>query len=139
MIPPKRSTTRSSPVRIRIPRPNGRRRTRRRKKPNAANRGAHGDDNPVGVGCAIIVEELVVGAQLGVDLAHVLLHDLGEGVIVLVGGLAVLEEDVAVLVGAAHHGALGVEGALAEGKANKARLLKFRCQVPAAKFFLYLY
>lgn len=34
----KRSTTRSSPVRIRIPRPNGRRRTRRRRKPNAANR-----------------------------------------------------------------------------------------------------
>lgn len=31
--------------------------------------GAHGDDDPVGVGCAIIVEELVVGAQLGVDLA----------------------------------------------------------------------
>ena len=77
--------------------------------------GAHGDDNPVGVGRAIVVEELVVGAQLGIDLAHVLLHDLGEGVIVLVGGLAVLEENIAVLVGAAHHGALGVEGALAEG------------------------
>ena len=77
--------------------------------------GAHGDDHPVGVGGAVVVEQLVVGAQLGVDLAHVLLDDAGDGVIVLVGGLAVLEEDVAVLVGAAHHGVLGVEGPLAEG------------------------
>ena len=76
--------------------------------------GAHGDDDPVGVGHAVVVEQLVIGAQLGVDLAHVLFHDAGDGVVVLVAGLAVLEEDVAVLMGAAHHGALGVEGAGAE-------------------------
>ena len=76
--------------------------------------GAHGDDDAVGVGSAIVVEGLVVGAQLGVDLVHVLLNDGGELVVVLVAGLAVLEEDVAVLVGAAHHGTLGVQRALAE-------------------------
>ena len=54
--------------------------------------GAHRDDDAVGVGRAVVVEELVVGAELLVDLAHVLLHDFGESVVVLVAGLAVLEE-----------------------------------------------
>ena len=76
--------------------------------------GAHGDDDPVGVRGAVVVEELVVGAQLLVDLAHVLLHHGGQSVVVLVAGLAVLEEDVAVLVGAAGGGVLGVQGVLAE-------------------------
>ena len=77
--------------------------------------GAHGDDDAVRVGSAVVVEQLIVGTQLGVDLAHVLLDDLRQSVVVLVGGLAVLEEDVAVLVGAAHGGMLGVQSALAEG------------------------
>ncbi len=76
---------------------------------------AHGDDHPVGIGGAVVVEELVVGAQLGVDLGHVGLYDLGESVVVAVGGLAVLEVDVAVLVAAAHGGVLGVQAALTEG------------------------
>ena len=38
--------------------------------------GAHGDDDAVSVGSAVVVEELIVGAQLLVDLAHVLLDDL---------------------------------------------------------------
>ncbi len=76
--------------------------------------GAHGHDDAVGVGSAVVVEELVVGAELGIDLGHVLLDDGGDGVIVLVGGLAVLEEDIAVLVRAAHGGMLGAEGAVAE-------------------------
>ena len=76
--------------------------------------GAHGDDDPVGVGSAIVVEQLIVGAQLGVDLAHVLLHDAGDGVVVGVAGLAVLEEDIAVLVGAAHDGVVGVQAVVPE-------------------------
>ena len=77
--------------------------------------GAHGDDDALGVGGAIVVEQLIVGAQLLVDLAHVLLDHCGQGVVVLVAGLTVLEEDVAVLVAAAHVGPLGVEGMAAEG------------------------
>ena len=76
--------------------------------------GTHRDDDAVSVGRAVVVEELVVGAELLVDLAHVLFHDFGESVVVLVAGLAVLEERIAVLVGAAHGGVLGVEGVLAE-------------------------
>ena len=78
--------------------------------------GAHGDDDAVGVGSAVVVEELVVGAELGIDLGHVLLDDGGHRLVVLVGGLTVLEEDVAVLVAAAHGGMLGVEGSGAEGR-----------------------
>ena len=77
--------------------------------------GAHGHDDPLGIGGAVVVEELVVGAQLGVDLVHVLLHHGGQRVVVLVAGLAVLEEDVAILVRAAHGGALRVQAVLTEG------------------------
>ena len=76
--------------------------------------GAHGHDHAVGVGGAIVVEQLIVGAQLGVDLCHALLHHGGQSVIVLVAGLAVLEEDITVLVRAAHMGMLGVQRVLAE-------------------------
>ena len=65
-------------------------------------------------GSAVVVEQLIVGAQLGVDLAHVLLNDARNRLVVLVGSLAVLEEHVAVLVRAAHHGVLRIEGALTE-------------------------
>ncbi|MPM24338.1 hypothetical protein SDC9_70820 [bioreactor metagenome] len=76
--------------------------------------GAHGNDHAVRVGRAIVVEELIIGAQLLVDLDHVFFHHGGQRVIVLVAGLAVLEEDVAVLVRAAGGGALGVQRVLAE-------------------------
>ena len=76
--------------------------------------GAHGDDNPLSVGSAIVVEELIVGAQLLIDLVHVLLHNVGQGVVVGVAGLTMLEENIAVLVRAAHVGALRIQGVLAE-------------------------
>ncbi|CDC68726.1 putative uncharacterized protein [Oscillibacter sp. CAG:155] len=76
--------------------------------------GTHGDDHALSVGSTIVVEELIVGAQLLVDLAHVLLHHIGQSVVVGVAGLTMLEEDIAVLVRAAHVGALGVQGVLAE-------------------------
>ena len=68
----------------------------------------------LGIGCAVVVEQLVVGADLGVDLIHAALDDVREGIVVLVGGLAGLEEDVGVLVGAAQHGMLRIQGAGAE-------------------------
>ena len=76
--------------------------------------GAHGHDHAVSVGCAVVVEQLIVGAQLGVDLLHALLHHGGQSLIVLVAGLAVLEEDITVLVRAAHMGMLGVQSMTAE-------------------------
>ena len=76
--------------------------------------GAHSDHDAVCVGSAVVVEELVVGAQLDVDLVHVLLDDGGQSVVVAVAGLAVLEEDITVLSGAAEHRMLGVQSAGAE-------------------------
>ncbi len=75
---------------------------------------AHGHDDAVGIGRAVVVEQLVVGAELGVDFVHVLLDDGRQRVVVGVASLAVLEEDVAVLVAAAHRRMVGVKGVLAE-------------------------
>ena len=55
--------------------------------------GTHGDDDTVGVGGAVVVEELVVGAQLLVDLVHILLHHGGQSGVIAVAGLPVLEEE----------------------------------------------
>ena len=63
---------------------------------------------------AVVVEQVVVGAQLLVDLGHVLLNNSRQSVVNAVAGLAVLEEHVAVLVGTAHLGAFGVQSLLAE-------------------------
>ena len=71
--------------------------------------GAHRDDDAVSVGRAVVVEQLVVGAELFVDLAHVLLNDCGQRVVVLVAGFTVLEEDIAVLVAAAGSRMLRIE------------------------------
>ena len=76
--------------------------------------GTHRHDDAIRVGSAVVVEQLIVGAQLLVDLAHVLFNDTRNGIIVLVAGLAMLEEDVAVRVRTAHHGMLGVQSTLAE-------------------------
>ena len=71
--------------------------------------GAHGDDDAVCVGSTVVLEQLVVGTQLRVHLAHVFFHNAGHGLVELIAGLTVLEEDIAVLVGAAHSGVLGVQ------------------------------
>ena len=77
--------------------------------------GAHGDDHILGIGGAVVVEGLIVGAQLLVDLIHVFDHNAGNLVIVGVAGLAGLEEDIGVLSGALNMGMVGVQCALAEG------------------------
>ena len=75
---------------------------------------AHRDDDILRVRSAIVVEGLVVGADSLVDLVHVIDHDLRQRVIILVAGLAGLEEDIVVLSGAAGAGMLRVHGAAAE-------------------------
>ena len=74
----------------------------------------HSDHDAVCVGSAVVVEQVVVGSQLLVDLSHVLLDDCGQSVVDRVAGLTMLEEHVAVLVGTAHLGVLGVQSLLAE-------------------------
>ena len=76
--------------------------------------GAHSHDDAVGIRRAIVVEEVVVRADLVVDLLHAALDDRRERVVVAVAGLAMLEEDVAVLVRAAHGRMLRVERMVAE-------------------------
>ena len=73
--------------------------------------GAHRDDHAVSVRRTVVVEETVVGAEFLVDLAHVLLDDPGDRVVVRVAGFSVLEEDIPVLGRAAEHRVLGVDGA----------------------------
>ena len=76
--------------------------------------GTHRNDHVLCVSSAVVVEGLVVGADLLVDLVHVLDHDFGNSVIVLVAGFSCLEEDIVVLSGTAGNGVLRVEGASAE-------------------------
>ena len=52
--------------------------------------GAHGDDHAVSIGCAVVVEQFVVSAEFGIDLVHVILNDLGDCIVVLVGSFTVL-------------------------------------------------
>ena len=77
--------------------------------------GAHADHDAVGIRSAVVVERLVVRADALVDLVHVGLDDVGKLVVEGVAGLAVLEERVAVLVGATGVGVLRVERVVTEG------------------------
>ena len=52
---------------------------------------------------AIVVEGLVIGADLLVDLVHVVDNDLRNRIVVLVASLTSLEEDIAVLCLAAEN------------------------------------
>ena len=76
--------------------------------------GAHCDDDLVSIGCTVVIERLVVGADLGVDLVHVFLDNAGNCVIELVAGFSGLEEDVGVLSGAVEYRMLRVQRAAAE-------------------------
>ena len=76
--------------------------------------GAHAHDDAIGIGSAVVVEQAVIGAELLVDLLHVALDDGRKLVVDLVAGLAVLEEDVAVLVATAGVRVLRVERVIAE-------------------------
>ena len=74
----------------------------------------HGDDDLFGVSCAVVVKELIFGAELCVDSLHIILNNADSLVIINVGGLSCLEENIGVLCGSALNGMLGVEGAATE-------------------------
>ena len=76
--------------------------------------GAHGDDDVLGGGIAVVLERAVAAAgELG-NLTHVAGDDVRNGVVALVAGLDGLEIDVTVLGGTAGHGRIRIEGAGAE-------------------------
>ncbi len=64
--------------------------------------------------CAVVIEELIVCAELCVNLAHILLNNRRNCVVVLVASLTVLEEDIVVLVRTTHYGMLGVKSSVSE-------------------------
>ena len=74
----------------------------------------HAHDDAISVVSAIVVEQVIAGAKLLVDLVHVGLNNGGQSVIGLVASLTMLEEDVAVLMGAACMRMLRIEGVIAE-------------------------
>ena len=59
--------------------------------------GTHSDDDGLGILCAIVVEQLIVCSDLGVNFVHVHLNDFRHLVIVRVGSFTSLEEDIRVL------------------------------------------
>ena len=72
--------------------------------------GAHHHDDFLRVGRAVVVEQLVVPAGELVDLVHVVLDGVGQGVGLDVGALLALEVDVGVHVVAPVGGMLRVQG-----------------------------
>ena len=77
--------------------------------------GAHDDDDALGIGRAVVVEEVIGAAGLDGKAVHDRLHDAGNGRMEGRAGFARLEEDVGILRGAADEGAIGRESVLAEG------------------------
>ncbi len=80
---------------------------------NVAN-GAHRDDDSVGIGSAVVVEEFIVGAEFGIDFVHVGFYDGRKCIVVGVAGFSVLEEDITVLGRAAKCGMFGVQSTVTE-------------------------
>ena len=74
----------------------------------------HADDNAIGIRCAIVVKEAVIGAKLCVDLIHIAFNDCRKLIIHRVACLTVLEEDVAVLVGTARMRMLRIQRVVTE-------------------------
>ena len=75
---------------------------------------AHDDDDVLGVRCANVIVEVILAAGELANLVHIILYDVGQVDIQLVGSLAALEVDIGVLGGAGKMGMLGIEGAVAE-------------------------
>ena len=54
----------------------------------------------LGISSAVVVEQLIVSTNLGINLVHIFLNDCRKGIIVRVAGFSCLEEDIRVLSGA---------------------------------------
>ena len=76
--------------------------------------GTDSDNNAVGVGRAVIIEDVVNSAGDFGNVRHSFFDDVGQGVIIFVDGLADLEVNVWVGSGAANDGMVGIESAAAE-------------------------
>ena len=76
--------------------------------------GADHDNDPFGVGRAVIVEQMVRAAGDLAHLPHIVLHRVGNPGDLFVAGFPALEEDVRVHGGAAGGGMFGVQGVPAE-------------------------
>ena len=77
--------------------------------------GAHHNDDFLSVGSAVVVEELVITAGELVDLVHVVLDGVGQGIGLDIGAFLALEVDVGVHVVAPVGGMLGVQRLMTEG------------------------
>ena len=82
--------------------------------PQSLGDGAHGHHHFLGIGRAVVVEQLVVAARQFVDLVHVVLHRSGHDGGLNVGTLLALEVHVGVDVVAAVGGVLRVQGLAAD-------------------------
>ena len=76
--------------------------------------GTHEDDDALGVGRTVVVEQAIGAAGLLGEAIHDGLHDAGNRIVEGRAGFARLEEDVGVLRGAAKNRAVGGESVLAE-------------------------
>ena len=74
----------------------------------------HSDDDALGIGSTIVVEQAIFAARDFADLLHVILYDGRYSLIERIASLAVLEEVVGVLGHTTHNGIHGVHGAAAE-------------------------
>ena len=66
------------------------------------------------ISSAVVIEQLVVRADLGVYLVHVLLNDSRKSIIVRIAGLSCLEEDIGVLSGTSVAWMVWIQSVLAE-------------------------
>jgi hypothetical protein len=73
--------------------------------------GAHDDDDPLGLGVAVVLDDPVRAPGVAGDLVHDVLHDRGRAGVERVHGLARLEVHVGVLRRPPHERVLGRQGA----------------------------
>ena len=77
--------------------------------------GTHHNDDSVGIGSAIVVEQMVAAAGEFVDFLHVVFYSIRNGSHSLVAGFPALEEDIRVYGGAAGSRMFRVQSVFAEG------------------------
>ena len=98
--------------------------------------GAHGDDDALGIGSTVVVEQTIFATRDFADLLHVVLYDGRYFLIERIASLAVLEEVVGVLGHTAHNRIHGVHGAVAEF--GQSLLVDKRSQVFIVQFLDFL-
>ena len=81
---------------------------------NSITYAAHSNDNMSCIGSTVVVEQLVVCADLLVDLVHVILNDTRNSIIVRIASLTSLEEDIRVLSSTAKYRMLRIDSSLSE-------------------------